>query len=132
MTQRQQDVTRRVVIDLKKVEERIPRNAAGDPAFDALAGRVEELDWPDSPNDKKTVLEVFTPDQIVALVNRALYQMEYSRTSHRERSQKLRDQERPVKEAFKRLYPTTSWAQATEEQLKAAVQEVYKSKGDQQ
>jgi len=112
--QRQQDVTRRVVIDLKSVEERIPRNGAGDPNFLYLHGPVGP-----------TVLDVFTHEQVVALVNRALYQMEYSRASHRQRSQKLRDQERPVREAFKRLYPTTSWVQATEEQIKAAVQAVY-------
>jgi len=123
---RQQDVTRRVVIDLKKVEGLIPRNSQGDPAFSNLG--VES----NSPRDNNSVLTVFSPDQIVALVNRALYQMEYSRKIHRERSQAQRDAEKPVKEAFKRLFPTTSWAQATEDQLKAAVQEVYKPKGEQQ
>ena len=124
---RQQDVTRRVVIDLKKVEGEIPRNAAGDPAFESLGLIVGH------PTDQpgKGVLDVFSPEQTVALVNRALYQMEYSRKIHRERSQAQRDAEKPVKEAFKRLFPTTSWAQATEEQLKAAVQEVYKPKGEQ-
>jgi hypothetical protein len=123
--QRQQDVTRRVVIDLKAVEERIPRNGSGDPAFTSL----HPHDHQDEP--EFCVLDVFTVDQVVALVNRALYQMEYSRTSHRNRSQKLRDQEKPVREAFKRLYPTVSWANATEEQIKAAVQAVYQPKGDQ-
>ena len=123
MTQRQQDVTRRVVIDLKKVEGEIPRNAAGDPAF-----RFIFKDDEDNTTNEAALEDVFTWEQIIALVNRALYQMEYSRTSHRERSQKLRDQEKPVKETFKRLYPTTSWAQASEEQIKAAVQEVYKPK----
>jgi hypothetical protein len=125
MTQRQQDITRRVVIDLKKVEGLIPRNSQGDPAFSYLGNESN------SPRDNNSVLTVFTPEQIVALVNRALYQMEYSRKIHRERSQAQRDAEKPVKEAFKRLFPTTSWAQATEEQLKAAVQEVYKPKGEQ-
>jgi hypothetical protein len=123
---RQQDVTRRVVIDLKKVEGLIPRNSQGDPAFSNLGNESNSL------RDNNSVLDVFSPDQIVALVNRALYQMEYSRTSHRERSQKLRDQEKPVREAFKRLFPDTSWANATEEQIKTAVQEVYKPKGEQQ
>jgi hypothetical protein len=126
---RQQDVTRRVVIDLKKVEGEIPRNTTGDPNFIHLQSNKQADD--DNDDMSLGVLDVFTPEQVVALVNRALYQMEYSRTSHRERSQKLRDQERPVKEAFKRLFPTTSWAQATEEQIKAAVQEVYKPKGEQ-
>jgi len=132
MTQRPQDVTRRVVIDLKNVEGLIPRNLQGDPAFSNL-GRVPK-DESTGPilNEPPTVRHVFTDDQIVALVNRALYQMEYSRKIHRERSQAQRDAEKPVKEAFKRLYPTTSWAQATEEQIKTAVQEVYKPKGGQQ
>ena len=143
---RQQDVTRRVVIDLKKVEGEIPRNAAGDPNFQAvrakegtetlqdwIEGNEEDWDWWwKNASPLYEVLQVFTPDQVVALVNRALYQMEYSRTSHRERSQKLRDQEKPVKEAFKRLFPTISWANATEEQLKAAVAEVYKPKGEEE
>ena len=138
MTQRQQDVTRRVTVDLKKVEELIPRNSQGDPAFSNLGNSIPQPNQVELPNPgavaaaNPTVLTVFTPDQVVALVNRALYQMEYSRTSHRERSQKLRDQEKPVKEAFKRLYPTVSWANATEEQLKAAVQEVYKPKGEEE
>ena len=129
---RQQDVTRRVVIDLKKVEGLIPRNPQGDPAFSYL-GRVpkEESTGP-ILNEFPTVRHVFTDDQIVALVNRALYQMEYSRKIHRERSQAQRDAEKPVKEAFKHLFPTTSWAQATEDQLKAAVQEVYKPKGEEE
>ena len=126
---RQQDVTRRVVIDLKKVEGEIPRTKGGDPNFTRLFGREEDET---TPYKTPCVLEIFTEDQVVALVNRALYQMEYSRTSHRERSQKLRDQEKPVKETFKRLYPTTSWASATEEQLKAAVAEVYKPKGEEE
>ena len=132
---RQQDVTRRVVIDLKKVEGEIPRNAAGDPAFEVLTCPYTYPSTGDhrenTPSDHKmSVLDVFTDDQIVALVNRALYQMEYSRKIHRERSQAQRDAEKPVKEAFKQLYPTISWANATEEQLKAAVQEVYKPKGE--
>jgi len=131
MIGRPQDVTRRIIIDLKKVEGEIPRNSQGDPAFSNL-GRVpkEESEGP-VLNEPPTVRCVFTDDQIVALVNRALYQMEYSRKIHRERSQAQRDAEKPVKEAFKRLFPTISWANATEEQLKAAVQEVYKPKGEQ-
>jgi len=129
MTQRQQDVTRRVVIDLKKVEGEIPRTKDGDPAFEVLDDSHLTLA---ERQGKITVLEVFTPQQVVALVNRALYQMEYSRKIHRERSQAQRDAEKPVKETFKRLFPATSWANATEEQLKAAVAEVYKPKGEQQ
>ena len=126
MTQRQQDVTRRVTVDLKKVEGEIPRTKGGDPQFVQLEKATEQHRW--GPG----VLDVFTSEQVVALVNRALYQMEYSRKIHRERSQAQRDAEKPVKEAFKRLFPTTSWANATEEQLKAAVQEVYKPKGEEE
>jgi len=135
--QRQQDVTRRVIIDLKAVEDKIPRNQSGDPSFSYLGNSIPQPNQVELPlpgavaTANPSVLTVFTPEQVVALVNRALYQMEYSRTSHRERSQKLRDQEKPVKEAFYQLYPNTSWAQATEEQIRHAVAEVYKPKGGQ-
>ena len=135
MTQRPQDVTRRVIIDLKKVEERIPRNDSGDPSFTHLQKRGHRTDVT-LEHQLEGLQDVFTDDQIVALVNRALYQMEYSRKIHRERSQAERDRDKPIKEAFKRLFPTTSWANATEEQIKDAVQVVYSAapnpeKGDQ-
>jgi hypothetical protein len=126
---RGKDITRKVEVPLKELEGRIPRSKDGDPAFQFL--RIDPLDrkgLEEGGTNMNTtaVLDVFTPEQVVALVNRALYQMEYSRESHRVRSQKLRDQEKPVKEAFKRLYPTTSWVNATEEQITNAVKEAFK------
>jgi hypothetical protein len=47
------------------------------------------------------VLTVFTPDEVVELVNRALYQLEYQRESHRKRGQAERDKMKALKEALK-------------------------------
>lgn len=85
----------------------IPRNDKGDPAFGELV----------------SVREVFTDEEITALVNRQLYQMEYSRTSHRERGQKERDKTAPVRAMVKELFGV-SWLKATDEQIVAAVKAV--------
>lgn len=104
----------KVVINLKELEEKIPRNKAGDPAFEVLYHEDLPEDLHEQPN---AVLTVFTQPQVVALVNRALYQMEYSRKAHRDRSQRERDLMAPLKVLLKELHPGTSWINATEEQL---------------
>jgi len=49
----------------------IPKNLAGDPCFKAL----------------EDIQEVFTEQEIVALVNRALYHKEYMRVHHQKRAE---------------------------------------------
>jgi hypothetical protein len=110
----------RVVVDLKRVENTIPRNKQGDPAFVALnVGEASRF---------TNTIAVFTPDEVVALVNRAIYQMEYSREAHRVRGQRMRDLEAPVKAAFKQLFPGTSWINGTPDQLEAAIRKVKEEK----
>lgn len=81
------------------------RNAKGDPAYRDLPQLQQE----------------FTDAEIVELVNRSLYQIEYQASSHQKRAAKQMMLERPVKRAFKALYPHESFAKATPDQLQLAV-----------
>lgn len=82
----------------------IPRKPNGDPGFRTLEGDV---------------LNVFTPNEVVELVNRALYQMEYQRSAHKERGQRVRDAERALRDKVKQMY-RVSWLKATPEQIAEA------------
>lgn len=108
----------KVTINLKELEGSIPRNAQGDPAFTELT--------PSGDSENPSVVEVFQPDQVVALVNRALYQMEYSRTAHRNRAQRERDLMKPIKELLKQKFPGVSWINATEWQINECMEEYKK------
>lgn len=85
-----------MVINLKDKTVLIPRNEKGDPGFRHL------LQQDGLNRDTQTVLDVFTAEEVVELVNRALYQIEYQKTSHRKRGQKLRDVEKALKEELKK------------------------------
>lgn len=86
----------------------IPR-VNGDPKFVTLTG----------------LQAVFKDEEIVELVNRSLYQLEYQHTAHRVRGQRLRDAERKVKLKVKEMFHI-SWMKATEEQIRKAREEVEK------
>lgn len=102
----------------------IPRNEAGDPAF------VELGVWKDSVDKgiqaKDCVLQVFTPQEVVALVNRALYQLEYQHTAHKERGKRVRAEEKAIRLKVKELFHV-SWMKATPEQIEKAKREVEKA-----
>lgn len=89
-----------MVINLKDKADKIPRNEKGDPAFTSLDPHytLPTFEHTGTPS----LSEVFTKDEIVELVNRALYQIEYQKTSHRKRGQKLRDVEKALKEELKK------------------------------
>lgn len=108
----------KVTINLKELEEKIPRNEQGDPQFQRLGEAHSTND-----NSVVGVLDVFLPEQVVALVNRALYQMEYSRTVHRNRAQRERDLMKPIKEILKKKFPGVSWINATEWQINECMEE---------
>jgi hypothetical protein len=113
---RAEDPVRRPSVKLNGRE--IPRNEAGDPSFvdlyyDAGVKRA----------DLKAVLDVFDADEVVLLVNKALYQMEYSRTVHRNRAQRERDLQKPIKLIFKEMFPHQSWLKATEGQVEQCLVE---------
>lgn len=111
------DVVRKVVIDLKAVQERIPRSHDGDPEFLQL----QKINGPEGPTKPYAVFDVFTAEQVVAMVNRYLYQAEYQQKSHRDYQERRRAFEKPIKEAAKRLFPNTSFINLTEQQLEAAI-----------
>jgi hypothetical protein len=84
-----------VKIELAKLRDAIPRNAQGDPAFRALHQQ-------DGLNrDTQTVLDVFTAEEVVELVNRALYQLEYQAQAHGKYAKIRRDKEKAIRQALK-------------------------------
>jgi hypothetical protein len=87
----------------------IPRNQSGDPCFTSL----------------ETVLTTFTPDEIVAMVNRYLYQFEYSKIAHRNRAQRQREQTAPLRKRVKEMFGV-SWLRATEQQIQKATESLAK------
>jgi len=108
----------RLVVCVMKISlqgRAIPRTKTGDPCFRHLM--MKDLDEGEPPS----VLHVFTMEEVVELVNRALYQLEYQAESHRRRAARQREAERPVKLALKRVHPQTSWAKATPGQIQDAV-----------
>lgn len=107
----------KVVINLKAKEGLIPRNDDGDPQFLQL--------W-QTTDGQGGVLNVFTDAEVVALVNRALYQMEYQRNSHRKYQQEQRNLEKPIKELLKELFPGVSWINATPQQITRCMEEYKK------
>lgn len=83
----------------------LPRNTQGDPDFTLLSD----------------VLGVFTEAEVVTLVNRALYQLEYQHNAHKTRAQRLRDRERPLKLLVRRMF-NVPWSKATDTQIQQAAQ----------
>ena len=103
---------------IDKLSEKLqqcPRNKVGDPAFTAFTA-LHTYD-----QGEVCVTDVFTPDEVTELVNRALYQLEYQQRSHAKYQRQRRELEQPVREIFKQLYPKESFAKATIEQYKECV-----------
>jgi len=96
-----------VVVQLKGRE--LPRSASGDAAFTSL----EEIELR------------FEEEEIVALVNRAIYHMEYQREHHKKYTADLREKEKPVKAAAKRLFPGVAYINLTSAQYQACLDEAY-------
>lgn len=91
----------------------IPRNKVGDPTF--VVGTNPRL------------YDVFTPDEVCELVNRCIYQLEYQSRAHQKRNEERSLLEKPVREMFYKLFPQTSWAKATDEQLQACLEQLKRS-----
>jgi hypothetical protein len=105
----------------------IPRNAQGDPKFNHLSSAQYEImrHYNVEPDNPPGILDIFTTDEVVELVNRAIYQLEYQHTAHKRRGQEQRDREKKIKEKVKQLYHV-SWMKATPEQIQRATEEVGK------
>jgi hypothetical protein len=80
-------------MEIKLKGREIPRNANGDAHF--------EVNIDSQYDPLANVMKVFSPEEVVELVNRALYQLEYQRESHRKRGQAERDRHKALKEALK-------------------------------
>ena len=85
-------------MEIKLKEKLIPRNGKGDPEFKLLGGHPEYNPTHSMPD---TVLGVFSEDEVIELVNRALYQIEYQRESHKKRGQIERDKAKAIKQGLK-------------------------------
>jgi hypothetical protein len=86
-------------VEVKLKGREIPRNSAGDAKFEYLDNA--HLTGGEHPADATHVLGVFTPEEVVELVNRALYQIEYQREAHRKRGKEERDRLKALREALK-------------------------------
>jgi hypothetical protein len=87
----------------------LPRNEDGDVKFDSF----DELK------------SCFEPDEIVTLCERALYHMEYQRSHHKKYSAALREKEKPVKAAAKKLFPGTAYINLTTDQYQKCLDMAY-------
>lgn len=96
-------------IPLKERDALIPRNVKGDPAFPTLTA----------------VQAVFTDGEIAEMVNRWIYQAEYSRVVHREKAKERYDALHPVKMKVRELFGV-SYIKATPKQVEKALEEVKK------
>jgi len=108
-------------------DRKIPTRPDGYPDFKQLYTIVNSPDeWTVAHQAHgNDVLAVFTPGEVVELVNRALYQMDYQKTAHAKYQQRQRDFQAPIKQALKELFPGVSWIKATPEQIQAAMEKAY-------
>jgi len=83
-------------MEIKLKGRDIPRDENGDACFTWL----EESDLAGNYDSNTVVLNVFNKDEVVELVNRAIYQLEYQRESHKKRGAKEREQRKLLKAAL--------------------------------
>jgi len=107
-------------LDLRVKANALPRNKAGDVQFTKLGIHEPKSDFftplPGS------VLSVFTFDEVVELVNRALYQLEYQARAHAKRQRRQTEELAPVKRAAKRVYPNLTWSNLGQAELKVVME----------
>src|ERR1700675_1534910 len=84
-------------MEIKLKGRELPRNVNGDVTFEGLG--VGSGVHTTLPTD---VLTHFTPQEVVELVNRALYQLEYQRESHKKRGAAERAKVKLLKEGLKK------------------------------
>jgi len=117
----------------------IPRNANGDPAFTWLNSvhriavvecnaKEEDLHETSNAAHGDEVNSVFTCAEIVALVNRALYQLEYSAQAHRKYGAAKRAVLTPLKRKVRAMF-AVPFDKATPAQVQRAQEELRKLEG---
>jgi hypothetical protein len=92
-------------LDLTKILNNVPRDKFGTPRYET----VEQL------------RAHLTEDEVLELVNRSVYNLDYQKTAHRKYHNTKAELERPIRELFKELFPKQSFAKATREQLRTTM-----------
>jgi hypothetical protein len=85
-------------MEIKLAGREMPRDAGGDVKFTWI-GTLPPQDFAEHEyHPDQGVFEVFTQQEVVELVNRAIYQLEYQAASHRKRGQAERARMKLLKE----------------------------------
>ena len=81
----------------------VPRTPDGDADFTQLGVGHEEIKrlYDSGMIPKGTVLDVFTPDEVCELVNRAIYQLEYQAEAHKKHAAVRRARDKALRQALK-------------------------------
>jgi hypothetical protein len=87
-------------MEIKLAGRVMPRSEKGDVKFVYLNDSHMTAE-PQPTADPTHVSGTFTPEEIVELVNRAIYQLEYQAAAHRKRGQAERDRMKALKAALK-------------------------------
>lgn len=106
------------------LNRKIPKNEKGDPHFKSLSHSVEwdRVGGTANCSSEDAVLSVFSPEEVVVMVNRFLYQQEYQREFHRRMERRKTEETAPLKKLVKEMFNLRSWSKATPEQLLVAKQ----------
>lgn len=110
---------------LELLRRQIPRAKSGDPAFTCLG---HDCDHDETLEASTCLLKTFTPEEVVLLCNRAIYQAEYQRSWHRRWEREKAEELAPLKAKVCEMFNLTKWTMATEDQLRAAKQALAKEK----
>jgi ADP-glucose pyrophosphorylase len=113
------------VIDFIAKSNSFPRNGQNDVCFTQLG----YSDCPDESQVPDSILSVFSPEEVVAMVNRYLYQMEYQRTIHREREREKQEILTLLKAKVKSMFGVV-WTKATDDQIEEAAEAVRKERAE--
>ena len=107
------------IVDLKG--RSIPRDSQGDPAFGSLWSPWDDEDIVKNMEGvtSTSVLSQFTPEEVVQIVNRYIYQQEYQRTVHRRRAQVEAERAAPLRRKIEEMFGIRR-TQATEAQMRMA------------
>lgn len=120
-------------IELKK--KMIPRDDVGDPAFVCLGPLVHPREYTECPvchvkgdHQINTVINQFTPEEIVHMVNRYVYFVESQQAAHSKRAARQRAALHAVRKKVRAMFGV-SYDNATPEQQAAAVRALGREEG---
>lgn len=110
----------------------IPHNEKGDPCFTALGieanitsdGSAPEGFWSIT---KGSILSQFTCEEVVQLVNRQLYAIEYQRTVHRERARGDAEKMKELKQKAEQMFGK-KWNMCSELEVQKAAAAIAKER----